>query len=62
MSTATEAAPARKTTPQKPGHAAPGPAELRALALVCIRCSGGACDANGAYTLCALCELDALAA
>lgn len=29
------------------------------LALLCIRCSGGAADKNGAYTVCALCELDA---
>jgi len=26
--------------------------------LVCICCSGGAADRNGAYTLCALCELE----
>ncbi|HEX9086738.1 MAG TPA: hypothetical protein VF867_04350 [Arthrobacter sp.] len=26
--------------------------------LVCICCSGGAVDRNGAYTLCALCELE----
>jgi hypothetical protein len=28
------------------------------LALLCIHCSGGAADKNGAYTVCALCELD----
>lgn len=28
------------------------------LALLCIVCSGGATDRNGAYTVCALCELN----
>lgn len=32
-----------------------------ALALLCIHCSGGAPDKNGAYTVCALCELQELA-
>lgn len=32
-------------------------AAIRARALLCIACSGGCRDANGAYTLCALCEL-----
>ncbi|WP_354214834.1 hypothetical protein [Arthrobacter sp. UYCo732] len=36
-------------------------ATVRALALVCIACSGGSQDANGAYTLCALCELQGAA-
>lgn len=26
--------------------------------LLCIICSGGAADRNGAYTVCALCELN----
>lgn len=30
------------------------------LALLCIHCSGGAADKNGAHTVCALCELDAV--
>ncbi|WP_193342211.1 hypothetical protein [Pseudarthrobacter sp. AB1] len=30
---------------------------LRDLALLCIHCSGGAADTNGAYTVCALCVL-----
>lgn len=30
--------------------------------LVCIVCSGGACDINGAHTVCALCELQGLTA
>ncbi|QOD05810.1 hypothetical protein [Pseudarthrobacter sp. BIM B-2242] len=29
--------------------------------LLCIICSGGAADRNGAYTVCALCELSGLA-
>lgn len=33
------------------------PAAVRARALLCIVCSGGCRDANGAYTLCALCDL-----
>ncbi|QOT19290.1 hypothetical protein [Paenarthrobacter sp. YJN-5] len=33
------------------------PAALRERALLCIACSGGCRDDNGAYTLCALCEL-----
>lgn len=32
-------------------------AVLRERALLCIACSGGCRDDNGAYTLCALCEL-----
>jgi hypothetical protein len=28
------------------------------LALLCICCSGGAADRNGAYTVCALCEIE----
>lgn len=28
--------------------------------LLCIICSGGAADRNGAYTVCALCELNGL--
>lgn len=30
--------------------------------LLCIHCSGGIRDANGAHTVCALCELGSLAA
>jgi hypothetical protein len=33
------------------------PTAVRRLALLCIACSGGCRDANGAYTVCALCEL-----
>lgn len=33
------------------------PSTVRRLALLCIACSGGCRDANGAYTVCALCEL-----
>ena len=29
--------------------------------LLCIICSGGAADSNGAYTVCALCELNDIA-
>lgn len=29
----------------------------RGLHLLCIHCSGGRMDANGAYTVCALCTL-----
>lgn len=29
----------------------------KALHLLCIYCSGGRTDANGAYTVCALCSL-----
>ena len=32
------------------------------LVLVCIACSGGGRDANGAYTLCALCEMEGITA
>lgn len=32
-------------------------AVVRERALLCIACSGGCRDINGAYTLCALCEL-----
>ena len=35
------------------------PTSPAALALLCIHCSGGAADKNGAYTVCALCELNA---
>lgn len=41
------------TTTTRPRSAA----AVRELALRCIVCSGGCHDANGAYTLCALCEL-----
>lgn len=41
------------TTKQKPRSAA----AARKGALLCIVCSGGCRDANGAYTLCAFCEL-----
>lgn len=30
---------------------------MSALVLVCIQCSGGAEDPNGAFTVCALCEM-----
>lgn len=30
---------------------------MSAPVLSCIRCSGGAEDANGAFTVCALCEM-----
>lgn len=32
-------------------------AAVREQALLCIVCSGGCRDANGAYTLCVLCDL-----
>lgn len=32
-------------------------AVVREKALLCIACSGGCRDANGAYTLCVLCDL-----
>lgn len=41
------------TTTRRPRSAA----AVRKLALLCIACSGGCRDANGAYTLCAFCEL-----
>ncbi|MFB9714209.1 hypothetical protein [Arthrobacter methylotrophus] len=41
------------TTSTRPRSAA----AVREQALLCIACSGGCRDANGAYTLCALCEL-----
>lgn len=31
--------------------------EPAATVLTCVSCSGGVIDENGAYTLCALCEL-----
>lgn len=37
-------------------------ASVRKRTLLCIACSGGCRDANGAYTLCALCELQGVEA
>lgn len=34
-----------------------GKTKLSAAVLLCFGCSGGAKDANGAYTVCGLCEL-----
>lgn len=46
------------TRTKKPRSAA----AVRELALLCIACSGGGRDANGAYTLCAFCELQGVEA
>lgn len=41
------------TTTRGPGSAA----AVRERVLLCIACSGGCRDANGAYSLCVFCEL-----